>query len=416
MDLGSRVMEKQFDGLSSGYDGPRIEREGRSSKFVGQRSKTLHGLFGAITYRRACYFARGEGGGGYYPMDEQLGIRKRHTPACQYFVGLFTGGQAYGKGLGQFHEIFRPGGSELISMRKALDMNEQLGGRLEKRRKEEIRRVYEQGEEVATERPISDVMAVSVDATKLRQRGRREISRDRAIHYPIQWRDVKVGAVSSVSWDSKRAEAFCSDSSYVSSIEHADEFFKRMTVEIQRRTAAGAHPRVVCLADGAKWIWDRFADVVPEGSVFILDFYHACEHVSDLSKVLYGEGTKEYWEHFRYWKKQLMKGKVKKYLSKLSKLRSAAHLQKTGEEIRRRIEYFKENQQRMRYDQYRKAKLPIGSGTIESTCKNVIGGRMKQVGMTWSPDGADHMLQIRTSQESGRYEADFQETLLDPAA
>jgi len=65
----------------------------------------------------------------------------------------------------------------------------------------------------------------------------------------------------------------------------------------------------------------------------------------------------------------------------------------------------------MHYDAYRASKLPIGSGTIESACKNVIGGRMKQGGMTWSEAGADGMLQIRSSIASGRHLQDFLLTL-----
>jgi hypothetical protein len=61
----------------------------------------------------------------------------------------------------------------------------------------------------------------------------------------------------------------------------------------------------------------------------------------------------------------------------------------------------------MRYDKYRRMRLPIGSGTIESGCKNVIGGRMKQGGMTWSEEGAAGMLQIRCSIASGRLLKDF---------
>jgi hypothetical protein len=56
-------------------------------------------------------------------------------------------------------------------------------------------------------------------------------------------------------------------------------------------------------------------------------------------------------------------------------------------------------------------RLPIGSGTVESACKKVVGGRMKLGGMTWSPRGADGMLQIRSSQESGRFESDFRALL-----
>jgi len=55
--------------------------------------------------------------------------------------------------------------------------------------------------------------------------------------------------------------------------------------------------------------------------------------------------------------------------------------------------------------------LPIGSGTVESSCKNVIGARMKQGGMTWSESGAEGMLQIRTSLASKRFLQDFRHTL-----
>ncbi|MBN2554017.1 MAG: ISKra4 family transposase, partial [Spirochaetales bacterium] len=75
------------------------------------------------------------------------------------------------------------------------------------------------------------------------------------------------------------------------------------------------------------------------------------------------------------------------------------------------ITYFEENRERMRYDLYRAMKLPIGSGTVESSCKNVIGARMKQGGMTWSESGAEGMLQIRTSLASQRFLQDFRHTL-----
>jgi len=69
----------------------------------------------------------------------------------------------------------------------------------------------------------------------------------------------------------------------------------------------------------------------------------------------------------------------------------------------------------MRYDRYRAMQLPIGSGTVESSCKHVIGARMKQGGMTWSESGAAGMLQIRTSLASERFLQDFRYTLRQAA-
>jgi hypothetical protein len=60
----------------------RIKREERKYKFIGYRTTPLLGLFGMIEYTRAYYHSRQEGGGGYFPLDEKLGIDKHHTPGC----------------------------------------------------------------------------------------------------------------------------------------------------------------------------------------------------------------------------------------------------------------------------------------------------------------------------------------------
>jgi hypothetical protein len=220
-----------------------------------------------------------------------------------------------------------------------------------------------------------------------------------------------MGAVSAVGWDEKRQEAFCSASSYVSGIEHADLFLRRLTVEMQRRAEELKNQQVVFLADGAKWIWDRFAEIAPPASTFILDFYHACEHVSGLCKQLYGEQTPAYWKQFKRWKATLFAGKVQKFLQELRQLRDTAKYRAHRDFIQGQINYFTENKDRMRYDRYLACRLPIGGGTIESACKNVIGGRMKQGGMSWSEAGANGMLQIRCSIASDRLLQDFLATL-----
>jgi hypothetical protein len=411
MKLGRGVMGKVFEGMEKGYEGAVIRKESRKYKFVGYRTTSLHGLFGMIEYKRAYYFSEQEGGGGYVPLDEKLGIDKRHTPGCQYFLSSFTGREAYQKSLERFHEIFRPDSTELISMRKSLDMDGELGARLERLRQQEIAQVFVANGAVAKENVIKDVMAVSADATKLRQRGQQELRADGKKSYPSMWRDVKIGAVSSIGWDEKREEAYCSASSYVSGIEHADLFFKRLTVEMLRRAEDLKRVHVVFLADGAKWIWDRFVEIAPEHSTLILDFYHACEHVSDICKHLYGEQTPGYWKHFKGWKDMLFEGKGEEFLQELHQIRDSGEYAQNRDFIQGEINYFDENKERIHYDRYRAMRLPIGSGTIESACKNVIGGRMKQGGMTWSEAGADGMLQIRSSIASGRHLQDFLATL-----
>ncbi len=49
-------------------------------------------------------------------------------------------------------------------------------------------------------------------------------------------------------------------------------------------------------------------------------------------------------------------------------------------DLQGQINYFIANQQRMQYPLYRSCGLPIGSGVVESACKNVVAKRMKQSG------------------------------------
>jgi hypothetical protein len=59
-----------------------------------------------------------------------LGILKEHTPGLQYILSGFTAREVYQGSLDWFHQIFRPDGKDLISMRKALDMDYELGEKL----------------------------------------------------------------------------------------------------------------------------------------------------------------------------------------------------------------------------------------------------------------------------------------------
>ena len=66
--------------------------------------------------------------------------------------------------------IFRPGGEHLISMRKALDMDYELGDRIEYTREEEIRQVFDEVQPVEKHRLTEGVVVVSIDATKVREK------------------------------------------------------------------------------------------------------------------------------------------------------------------------------------------------------------------------------------------------------
>jgi hypothetical protein len=65
---------------------------------------------------------------------------------------------------------------------------------------------------------------------------------------------------------------------------------------------------------------------------------------------------------------------------------------------------FSTHKQRMHYPALRAAGYHIGSGSVESACKRIIGGRLKQGGMIWSREGAKAMAHLRAIVLSGRWD------------
>ena len=74
------------------------------------------------------------------------------------------------------------------------------------------------------------------------------------------------------------------------------------------------------------------------------------------------------------------------------------------DKVRTGVGYLFNHRWRMRYQQFREAGYPLGSGTVESACKVVMQERMKQAGMRWSRNNAQAMLALRSILLSDRWD------------
>ena len=74
----------------------------------------------------------------------------------------------------------------------------------------------------------------------------------------------------------------------------------------------------------------------------------------------------------------------------------------------REMGYFTKNKERMRYAEFRKRGLFVGSGVVEAGCRTVVAQRLKQSGMHWTVKGAENIIALRCSILSNRWE-DFWE-------
>ena len=188
--------------------------------------------------------------------------------------------------------------------------------------------------------------------------------------------------------------------------------------------------RLVFIADGAEWIWKRAMRYFP-GAIQILDWYHAVEHLADAIKTcvmaeLAGSPTQAdkkmaaeklrnekeiqalyeqlYEQKLETAKSLMWDGEVSKLLSFLKRLpgnmanKSLADSSTSPdvkECVRKTVQYFHNNRKRMRYDEYRERGFRIGSGSMESACKQVVTTRLKGAGMRWSDSGAQAMGHLR---------------------
>jgi len=58
----------------------------------------------------------------------------------------------------------------------------------------------------------------------------------------------------------------------------------------------------------------------------------------------------------------------------------------------------------MRYAQFRRRGLFVGSGVVEAGCKTIMGRRLKHSGIRWTVRGANTIIALRCWQVSNRWE------------
>ena len=219
---------------------------------------------------------------------------------------------------------------------------------------------------------------------------------------PAHTREVKLGCVlTQTIWDEEGyALRDPHSTTYVGAIETAEEFGKRLYVEAWNRGWSRAEKKVV-MGDGSEWIWNQAREHFP-GATQILDLYHAREHLWALGRKLHpnDEASRNRWMMVQ--QNLLDEGKIESLVSSLRSIETSnAEL---AEKIRTEADYFEKNAERMRYPEFRRQHLFVGTGVIEAGCKTVIGSRCKQSGMFWTVRGANAILALRCCQLNGRFE------------
>ena len=372
---------------------------GGTLHYQRMRAARVISVFGRTRYVRA-YYAGCDCKEGKAPIDEQFGLEPGAVTAGLATLLALAGIEfSYDKSPKwlQTYLLFD------ISENTVRSETEQMGLLQEKREESLIQQ--SQDEQYLQERQrnpgwIAPRLYGSIDAAKVRIEPRSKKGEEKEAHE--DWRDMKMlcwfeTETVPPSQRSKRQQKKvireqpalrARNMQYFCDITKAETFGKLLWAT-GCTLNADLCSDLVFLGDGAVWIWNLVTQYYPNAKQ-IIDWYHAEEHLEivataafpDLSQrtTWLEEATQALWD-----------GQVEDVIAVCQALAL------TCVQASQAVIYFTNNMERMRYDRFRTAGYMIGSGTIESGCKQVVSQRLKLPGAQWLVSGAVQTAKARAA-------------------
>jgi hypothetical protein len=373
------------------------------SRVKGGHRRSFECKFGAITIERSrgyCKRCRKW----RFPADTVLGLEESagYSPRVQEMAALLASKMPVSEASAVLEHLT---GVQLP--RATLDREaRRQGERARKlRRQEDERACAAQPKPVQPELVLEPYqMIIQLDAWNIRERdawGRTAALR-RCGQEPERWHWVYTGTCFRLDHRGKTAggRPVISERGFVATREGIDGLREQLHAEALRR-GLGQAAGVLVIGDGAVWIWrladDRFQDARQR-----LDFYHAVQHLAAVGRALFGEDQAKLKGWLRPLVQQLKNQSAIKVVERLEEILSALPAGAAAEAVQKEINYFHEHQDRMDYRTGRRRGEPIGSGAVESTCRQAQC-RFKRPGQYWSQKGDEALLCLETFWRNGRW-------------
>lgn len=261
---------------------------------------------------------------------------------------------------------------------------QRLGARAEARTQKQLEETPVERQPQRAPTPLAVLM---VDGWQVRQRGpgwgKKKTSETR-----VEWHEWKTGVYygHEQAAQSASGRGMLAEKVVIGWQGEPLEFGRRLHWEALRAGLGRAQARLV-VADGAPWIWnlvqDRWA-----GSVELLDFYHASQHLWDLGRALHGEDEAAVAQWVEPRRHRLRHGKEKQVLNEIAGLKWPRG--EAGQVVKREQNYFATHADHVNYQKIQRRGWPIGSGAVESACRQ-RQCRFKRPGQFWTAEGMRHL-------------------------
>jgi hypothetical protein len=371
---------------------------GQTARYRERRSRNLLTAVGPVRFERA-YYCCPSCHCGQSPRDRELDILDtEYSPGVRRMMAVVGSDASFDQGREQLELL-----AGLEVTRKAVERHaEAIGSDIARREQTEIQRAVQLDlpEIAGSQIPVLylEMDGTGVPVTAAETEGRKGKNGDE----PAHTREVKLGCVFTQTTTDPEGRPVRDESSttYAGAIETAEEFGRRMYTEAWQRGWSRAGKKVI-IADGAVWIWN-IADREFPGAIQIVDLYHAREHLWVLAGKLFSTDDCQRKRWATGLQKTLDAGKIESLVGQLRSFRASST--DAAELLRLEADYFERNRERMRYPDFHRQKLFVGSGVIEAACRTVIAKRLKQSGMFWTVRGANAIIALRCCRLNREFE------------
>ncbi len=359
----------------------------------GQRVVTMHSTFGDVLVSRRVYRCE-VCGARSVPADARIGCGRHRVTrplakrACQlathaHFTALPTL-------LADQHQV-------TLAHDTLIELTHDVGSAAERLRLAEARASRKKRQPPHSAVPTPQRVWISVDGT-MYCTNIREADPEHPGQKKLVWQQMKVGCV---AWEDDR------------DVWHKQLVWGRESPEefgaaLWRLACRCGYPQAkdkLFAADGGEWCWtihtQYFADA--EG---LLDWYHVSEHVHAAAKSVAPNAVEDWAKATldQLWNQggeSLIAALETQLKNRRGKARAAL------ENLRN---YLRGQREHLAFRQSREQGWPIGTGRMESSCKQLVGVRLKGPGMHWTEHGALAMTALKATDLNGHWHA-FWETL-----
>jgi hypothetical protein len=399
--LGAGVLERLLHEVGVGRQAaPRQCARGhlpRQMESTGVRVKTIQTILGPVRFARSRYVCPACGQV-EYPGDELLGVEGTGFSPGMRRLMTHAGSRQSFREAGEDLRLY---GAIHAHPKDVERQAEAMGRRIEDWMGKQASAAMLQTESQEAEQAPIAILYAELDGTGAPMRkGELLERRTKGKDGEAKTNEVKLGCFfTQTTLDEEGRPVRDEDSThYVGAIEKSRDFGQRYYAEAVRcglRRAA----RVVVLSDGAAYNRTIAEEHFPQAT-HIIDLYHARERLAEFVK---GWTAHALDGGFHTQCLGLLdEGRIEE-LTELLRQELPSRGKRRGQGLKK-INYFGKRAAQMRYGEFRRQGLFVGSGVIEAGCKTLIGKRLKNSGMFWSRKGANAIIAARCCLYSGRFE------------